>query len=61
MDKDIIKGKMKQVEGRAQDIRGDITGNVANDIEGKAKNLAGKVQEEYGKAKDAVRREARKI
>ena len=61
MDKNRVKGKIKQVEGRAQDLRGDITGNVADDVEGKAKNVAGKIQEEYGKAADAARRRERKV
>lgn len=60
MDKNIAQGKFKQAEGKAQDIRGDVTGNISDDIEGKAKQVAGKVQEEYGKAKDALKREARK-
>ncbi len=60
MDKDRIKGKVEQARGKAQDIRGSVTGDVVDNIEGKARQVAGKVQEEYGKAKDTLRHEARK-
>ena len=56
-DKDVIAGKVKQVEGKAQDAVGDITGNTDDDMAGKAKQVEGKVQEEFGKAKDALRAE----
>ena len=56
-DKDVIAGKVKQVEGKAQDGVGDITGNTDDDVAGKAKQVEGKVQEEFGKAKDALRAE----
>ncbi len=54
-DEDVIKGKMKQAEGKAQDAVGDVTGNTDDDVAGKAKQVEGKVQEGIGKAKDAVR------
>jgi uncharacterized protein YjbJ (UPF0337 family) len=60
MDKNIIKGKAKQVEGRVEDIGGNLTNDLGREAEGKAKQVAGKVQEEYGKAKDALRHEARR-
>jgi uncharacterized protein YjbJ (UPF0337 family) len=56
MDSDRIKGKMKQVEGKAQDIKGNFTDDPTDDIKGKAKHAEGKVQEAWGKTKDAVRK-----
>ena len=53
-DKDVVAGKAKQMEGKAQDAMGDVTGNTDDDVAGKAKQVEGKVQEGYGKAKDAV-------
>jgi uncharacterized protein YjbJ (UPF0337 family) len=50
---------MKQVEGKAQDIKGSVTGNIGDNIEGKAKVLAGKAQAAYGKAKDDIRSESK--
>jgi len=58
MDKDRIKGKMKQVEGKIEDAYGDLTNNPAHDIKGKAKQVEGKIQENWGKAKDAARKQA---
>ena len=54
-DEDVIAGKLKQAEGKAQDALGDVTGNTDDDVAGKSKQVEGKVQEEYGKAKDALR------
>ena len=54
-DADVVEGKLKQAEGKAQDAAGDVTGNVDDDAAGKAKQVEGKVQEGVGKAKDAVR------
>jgi uncharacterized protein YjbJ (UPF0337 family) len=55
VDKDVLEGKLKQAEGKAQDALGDVTGNTNDDVEGKAKQVEGKVQEGYGKAKDDLR------
>ena len=55
VDKDVVEGKVKQAEGKAQDAMGDVTGNADDDVAGKAKQAEGKIQEGFGKAKDAVR------
>lgn len=57
LDKDRIAGKIKQARGAAQDAKGDLTGNVGDNIKGKANKLAGQVQEEFGRAKDAMRKQ----
>ena len=54
-DENVVAGKLKQAEGKAQDALGDVTGNADDDVAGKSKQVEGKVQEEYGKAKDALR------
>ncbi len=53
-NEDVVAGKLKQAEGKAQDALGDVTGNADDDVAGKAKQVEGKVQEGYGKAKEAV-------
>ena len=35
-DEDVIKGKLKQAEGKAQDAAGDVTGNTDDDVAGKS-------------------------
>lgn len=39
------------------DAKADVTGNLADDIRGKGKQVEGKIQQEWGKSKDMVRRE----
>jgi len=53
-NKDQVQGKLKQAEGKAQDVRGDLTDNPDDDIAGKAKQVEGKIQEAYGDAKKAI-------
>jgi uncharacterized protein YjbJ (UPF0337 family) len=55
MDQDRIKGKAKDVAGRAQEAWGDLTNDPAHKAEGKDKQVEGKVQNTVGKVKDAVR------
>lgn len=56
MDKDRIKGKVKEVEGRVQQAKGDLTGNDVDRAEGADKKTEGKVQHAFGKVKDNVRK-----
>jgi uncharacterized protein YjbJ (UPF0337 family) len=55
MDKDRIKGKAKDLQGRVQRQAGEWTGNKEAQVEGAAKQAEGKVQNAFGKAKDAGR------
>ena len=54
-DKDIAEGQIKQVHGKLQDIAGAVTGDSDTQLKGKTNEAAGKVQEGYGRVKDAVR------
>jgi uncharacterized protein YjbJ (UPF0337 family) len=55
MDENRIKGTAEQVKGSIKEAVGKVTGNDKLEIEGKADKLAGKAQNEVGKAKDAAR------
>jgi len=55
MDSNEVKGKMKDVAGKAQEKFGEVTGNKEQELKGMGKQVEGKVQETYGKAKDAAR------
>ena len=55
MDKDRVKGKMKDVAGRAKRQVGEWTGNEEKQIEGTAEQVEGKVQNAFGKLKDKTR------
>ena len=56
MDKDRVKGKVKDIAGRVQRQAGEWTGNEEDQIKGAAKQVEGKVQNAWGKVKDAVRK-----
>ena len=54
MDKDRIKGKVKDVAGRAERQAGEWTDNPALQDEGTGDQIKGKAQKAVGKIKDAV-------
>jgi len=55
MDSDRIKGKADEVAGRAKRQVGEWTGNEKTQAQGAAQEVKGKVQNTWGKTKDAVR------
>lgn len=56
MNKDQIKGAVKEVEGKVKEVTGKIVGNKRLETEGQIDKAAGKVQSAYGDLKDAVER-----
>jgi uncharacterized protein YjbJ (UPF0337 family) len=56
MDKDEIKGKVKDVEGRIERQVGEWTGDSEKQAHGAAKQTEGKVQNAWGKVKDAAKK-----
>ena len=54
MNKDQVKGHVKQVEGKVKEVTGKIVGNDKLEIEGQIDKAAGKAQSAYGDLKDAV-------
>jgi uncharacterized protein YjbJ (UPF0337 family) len=56
MNKDEVKGKMKDVVGRAERKLGKVTGNMKTEARGVARQAEGKVQQIFGKAKDSIRK-----
>lgn len=55
MDKDRIKGKMKDIAGRVERKAGELTGNKELEAEGADKQVEGKIQNTVGKVKDAAK------
>lgn len=55
MHKDEVKGGAKQARGAVKDAVGKATGDRKLQADGKADKVEGKVQQEFGKAKEAVR------
>jgi uncharacterized protein YjbJ (UPF0337 family) len=56
MDKDRVEGKAKDIAGRVERQVGEWTGDKEAEVKGAAKQVEGKVQNAWGKAKDAVKK-----
>ncbi|MDY8108620.1 CsbD family protein [Fulvimarina sp. 2208YS6-2-32] len=54
VDKNEIKGGAKEAGGKLKEAVGSALGNEKMEAEGKADQLEGKTQKNYGKVKDAV-------
>ncbi len=58
MDKDTIKGKAKDVAGRVERQVGEWTGDEEHQVKGAAKQAEGKLQNAFGKTKEALREDS---
>ena len=56
MEKNRVKGKTKDIAGRAQLQVGEWTGDEKNQAKGAVRQVEGKLQNTWGKAKDAVKK-----
>ena len=61
MNNDILAGKWKQLRGEIQRRWGKLTNDELDEINGSYDKLAGKLQERYGIARDAVDRDLREL
>ena len=52
---DVVEGKIKQAEGKAQNTVGTVTDSTQDKVEGNLKQAEGQIQEGFGKAKEAVK------
>ena len=55
MNKDQVKGKLKDIGGKVQKEVGDVTGNSKQQAKGLAKQVEGKTQGKVGDAKEIVK------
>ena len=53
--KDRVKGSLEQAKGKVKEVAGKVTGDAKLEGEGKADQVAGKVQNAVGGIKDALR------
>ena len=60
MDKDRIKGAVKQMHGAAKEVIGKATGDRKTEAEGTVEKVTGKMQSGFGEAKDQIRDSLRK-
>ena len=56
MDKNQVKGRIKEAEGKAKEITGKIVGNKKLEEKGKAQKTAGKIEAGYGDLKNDIRK-----
>jgi len=54
-DKDQVEGKIKDVAGRVERQVGEWTGDKEKQVHGAAKQAEGKLQNTWGKVKDAAK------
>lgn len=57
MNNDIIKGKWQEIQGSVKQQWGKLTDNDLAEINGSREKLAGKIQKNYGLAKDEVEKQ----
>jgi uncharacterized protein YjbJ (UPF0337 family) len=57
MNSDTVKGQWKQLKGEVKKQWADLTDDDLLFIEGSRDNLVGRLQERYGKSRDAAERE----
>ena len=55
MDKDRVEGSFEQAKGKVKEVAGKATGDAKLEGEGKAQQVAGKVQNAVGGVKDSVK------
>lgn len=55
--KNRAKGTAKELEGKARNAAGGLTGDTSEQIAGKAKELEGKTQRKVGEAQDRIDRD----
>jgi len=57
MNSDQLAGNWKQVKGNIKEHWGKLTDDDLDVIDGKREQLVGRVQQQYGKSKEAAQRE----
>ena len=60
MNKDQVKGAIKEVAGKVQEKTGDLVGSKRQQAKGIAKEVAGKAEKKVGDAKEALKDAGRK-
>jgi uncharacterized protein YjbJ (UPF0337 family) len=55
MNKDQVKGRIKEAEGKIKEVAGKVVGNESLEQEGKVDQAVGKVQSSYGDLKEDIK------
>ncbi len=57
MNKDQVKGRVKEAEGAAKEVAGKVSGKDSLELEGKLLKAAGKAQASFGDTRNATRKD----
>ena len=60
MNTDIIKGNWKEIKGKVKQQWGKLTDDDLQQIDGKREELVGKIQAQYGYAREQAEEEGKK-
>ena len=55
MNKDQVKGRVKEAEGKIKEVTGKLVGNEKLEAKGKVQNVLGKAQATFGDVKQDVK------
>ena len=55
MNKDQVKGRVKEAEGKIKEVTGKLVGNEKLEAKGKVQNILGKAQATFGDIKQDVK------
>jgi uncharacterized protein YjbJ (UPF0337 family) len=56
MNKDQVKGRVKEAKGTLKEVVGKATGNETTKVKGKVEQVVGKTQAAYGDAKEQLKK-----
>ena len=56
MNRDQVKGRIKETEGKVKQMAGKLVGNSKLEQKGKTENTVGKVQAAYGDIKNDIKK-----
>ena len=56
MNKDQVKGRIKEAKGTVKEVAGKTVGNESLELKGKIQKTVGKVQAGYGDLKDDLKK-----
>jgi uncharacterized protein YjbJ (UPF0337 family) len=60
MNRDQVKGRMKEAGGKIQEKAGKVTGSLKTQAKGLAKEAAGKVQKNVGDARNEAEKDSKR-
>lgn len=61
MNKNIVEGNWKAFKGKVREKWGKITDDELDELKGKEEQLAGRIEERYGTARDQIEKELDQI